>query len=207
MVKKQKNSGQEYYSIRKKWFEKEYWPIDHKDIFKPNGINNYQELSNNFSIVLNFIDYDGKIIDLGCGNGLLLQWLRDNSKYRLEIFGVDFIEKSIRQAKRMIPDSRNNFFCKNIIDFDFDMGPFDFILFDPLNVNDNDFNWFLNKLYNHLNEDGKIIMYIQVDEILAFKKSKKINYIKKIKADWFYNGRLFGVIKKANKMKRKIKLV
>ena len=78
-----------------------YWKNnDGTDVLRPNGFNEY--LKEIYDLFLSLIDHGGKVLDLGCRNGLLLKHLVENSKYDLIPYGVDFIEESIRQVKEII---------------------------------------------------------------------------------------------------------
>ncbi|MBO3799975.1 MAG: class I SAM-dependent methyltransferase [Candidatus Brockarchaeota archaeon] len=78
------------------------------------------------------IDHDGNVIDLGCGNGLMLRRLVTRSSYKLIPYGVDFIEESIKQAIEVIlPMYAGNFAVTNIVVVDLGINFFDFIFFDP----------------------------------------------------------------------------
>ena len=61
-------------------------------ILKPNVFGEYP--TEVYNLFLSIIDHDGKVLDLVCGNGLLLRHLVTNSKYKLIPYRVDFIEES-----------------------------------------------------------------------------------------------------------------
>src|SRR3972149_4052303 len=66
-------------------------------------------------LFLRIIERPGSILDLGCGNGLLLKTLRAQCRYDLVPFGADFLEESIAEARdEILPAFRNNFVQSNI---------------------------------------------------------------------------------------------
>jgi 2-polyprenyl-3-methyl-5-hydroxy-6-metoxy-1,4-benzoquinol methylase len=154
----------------------------------PNGITGSPlELISKIKILKKLIKHDAEIIDLGCGNGLLLKMYTQQSKFQIIPFGVDFIEKSISQAKKkVIPEYKNNFTVENIIDYKFTR-KFDYILTDPGCASTKDIAGFYRKCLGGLKKDGLLIMFIQSDvcrrinkdnAILSFLKSKKIHWLK-----------------------------
>jgi len=174
------NISQEFYEKRKNNLRTLYWPNDAStNIYWTNGFKAFPE-----EIYMSFcplIQKDGKIIDLGCGNGLLLHYLIKKNPYSLVPFGIDFIDLSIEQAKKIIfPSYAHNFFAKNLLEYDFAQGPFDFILFDPYHLHSNDLSSFIQKLLHHCAANGKIIFYAYPDELKAFgyhtvKEFKELN--------------------------------
>jgi len=100
-----------------------------------------------YDLFLNLIESDGRVIDLGCGNGLLLRHLVRESRYKIIPYGVDFIKESIDQAKSIIlPEYSDNFIVANIIDLDLKPHSFNYILFDPTNVHKDDLEKMIEKI-------------------------------------------------------------
>lgn len=116
---------EKFYRERKRRLWEMYWKNnDGTDIFMPNGFRSYPEEI--YNLFLRLIDHDGKVIDLGCGNGLMLRHLVRRSKYSLVPYGIDFIEKSIKQAKETIlPEYAENFIVGNIVDIELGVATFD----------------------------------------------------------------------------------
>ena len=143
-----------------------YWRSrDYKNnIYLPSGFKEYpREI---YDLFLGLIHRSGRIIDLGCGNGLLLKHLVENSKYRLEPFGVDFIEESIQQARELIlPAYSDNFTVQNIVDYELEPESFDFIFLDPTDIHRDDIDWFLDRVIKACKPGGKIIFYTYRDVI------------------------------------------
>ena len=140
-----------------------YWKNnDGSDILRPNGFQEYPEEV--YDLFLKLIDHDGKIIDLGCGNGLLLRHIITKSKYKLIPYGIDFIKESIEQAKtKVLPQYADNFIVGNIVDVELGVENYDFILFDPYHVHKNDLSQMIHKIIRSCRENGKIIFYTYTD--------------------------------------------
>lgn len=152
-----------WYVSRREAIRKMYWKNKgSQNIYLPSGFKEYpHEIYNLF---LNAVHRNGKVLDLGCGNGLLLKHLVENSKYELKPYGVDFIDESIQQAKKVIlPDYSNNFIVSNIVDYELRPKSFDFILLDPTDIHKDDIDWFLDKVLRACKPDGRIIFYTYRD--------------------------------------------
>lgn len=149
----------EFYLKRQKWFQSLYWDgNDGTDIYRPNGfkelpISVYKALSDQ-------IHKNGKVLDLGCGNGLMLGFFLQTKHYDLTPYGVDFISNSVTQARDIILRKyRNNIAETNIVDYKFTHGPFDFIFTTLSNIHYADRKQHLNRVYAHCRRSGKIILY------------------------------------------------
>jgi len=162
----------EFYRVRRQRLWNMYWKKNRgSDIFMPNGFREYPEEI--YDLFLSLIDHDGKVIDLGCGNGLMLRHLLTKSKYRLIPYGVDFIEESIRQAREVIlPMYAENFKVGNIVDIDLGANSFDFIFFDPYNVHSDDMQGMIDKLLRACKSGGKVIFYTYKDVIKVLRLLK-----------------------------------
>jgi 2-polyprenyl-3-methyl-5-hydroxy-6-metoxy-1,4-benzoquinol methylase len=171
-----------FYRVRKRRLWSMYWKNNNgSDIFRPNGFKEYPE--DIYNLFLTLIDHDGKVIDLGCGNGLMLRHLLTKSRYKLVPYGVDFIEESIKQARETIlPMYAENFMVRNIIDLDLGRHSYDFIFFDPYNVHSKDMQNMINKLLKACRPGGKIIFYtyrdvLKILKLLGFFKLKWIEWV------------------------------
>ncbi|MBO3754754.1 MAG: class I SAM-dependent methyltransferase [Candidatus Brockarchaeota archaeon] len=146
-----------------------YWEgNDGSDVFRPNGFFKYPcEI---YNVFLNLIDHDGNVIDLGCGNGLILRHLVTRSSYKLIPYGVDFIEESIKQAREVILSMHaGNFTVANIVDIDLGINFFDFIFFDPYDVHPDDVESMIDKLLKACKPGGKIVFYTYDDVLRGLK--------------------------------------
>ena len=172
----------EFYHRKKQRLWNMYWRNnDGSEVFRPNGFSEYpQEV---YDVFLSLIDHDGKVIDLGCGNGLMLLHLTTGSKHKLIPYGVDFIEESIKQAKEVIlPQYAENFKVENIVDADLGANSFDFIFFDPYHVHSDDTQGMIDKLVKACKSGGRIVFYtykdvLKVLKLLNFFRLKRVKWV------------------------------
>jgi len=152
-----------------------YWKEnDGSDIFRPNGFSEYPHEV--YDVFLGLIDHDGRVIDLGCGNCLMLRHLTTRSEHKLIPYGVDLIEESIKQAKEVIlPMYAENFIVANIVDIDLGVNFFDFIFFDPYHVHSDDMEGMIDKLLKACKPGGRIVFYTYTD---VLKVLKLLNFFK-----------------------------
>lgn len=103
----------------------DYYNVNYaqNDILSSNGFRIYpNDIYNYFVEIVNLLNkrQTSKIMDVCCGNGLLLKHLIDNCSFRVIPFGIDFVKSSIEQAIQVIhSNNKTNFFCLNAIHFDF----------------------------------------------------------------------------------------
>ena len=157
-------SGNDWYEVKKRKLKELYWEQNDGNPYLPNGFLVYPHEIYDF--LLSFIDHPGRVIDLGCGNGLLLKHLVENSKYELIPYGVDFIEESIEQAKReILPEFADNFTVANIRDYVKEMPDeyFDFVFFDPYHLHPKDLDEAVERILRACRPDGKVIFYTYSD--------------------------------------------
>ncbi len=151
----------------RRWYETRMrtlkdWRKSTRNIYKANGFKDYP--TEIYNILASLIHRGGKVVDLSCGNGLLLRHLVMDSGYELEPYGVDFIAESIEQARReVLPRYAENFTVANIIDYNLEPESFDFIFLDPFSVHKDDLNGFLRKFLRACRPRGKVIFYTYRD--------------------------------------------
>jgi len=158
---------EEFYRRRREKLRKIYWEENKEgNIYLPSGFREYpQEI---YDLFLRLIPRSGKVLDLGCGNGLLLCHLVRHSPHKLIPYGVDFIEESIEQAKTLIlPEYADNLAVGNIAEYPFADAPYDFILFDPYDLHSDDLEPVLKRALDALGHDGRIIFYTYEDVLKA----------------------------------------
>lgn len=139
------------------------WLYKNKPFFseKMNGHPNVPE--NSYPTTLPLIDRGGKIIDLGCGNGMLLKFLLQFSGHHLMPYGIDLNKEAIQQAKTdVLPEYADNFAAGNIKDYGFREGPFDIIISSPFYSLGNPKD-FTKKCMNALKPKGKLIYFFYYD--------------------------------------------
>lgn len=82
---------------------------------------------------LRVVDRPGPILELGCGNGLLLRFLFDLSGQPLQPFGVDIKEPSIREAKAVVfPERAASFIQGDLREGLHHAGSFQTLMANPL---------------------------------------------------------------------------
>mgnify|MGYP003883560031 CR=1 FL=1 len=162
-------SREKFYEERKRRYREMYWEgNDGSDILRPNGFSEYPDEI--YDLFLSLIDHSGKVIDLGCGDGLMLRRLVTRSRYRLVPYGVDFLEESIRQAREVVlPEYAKNFVVANVADCDPGVKTFDFIFFDPYTVHPDDLEPVVRRLLRACRPGGKVVFYTYRDVLLALR--------------------------------------
>ena len=157
----------EFYKRKREKLWKMYWANnDGRDIYLPNGFREYpHEIYNLFC---KQIDRDGKVLDLGCGNGLMLKHLITHTKHKLIPYGVDFLKESIKQAREIIPpEYAENFVVNNILEYDYSAAPYGFIFFDPYDIHPTNIPKVLKDILEALSPEGKLICYTYRDVLDA----------------------------------------
>ncbi len=156
-----------HYLNNQNWYLKTYWEDnDGHNLYRPNGFKSLPE--NIYRAFAEQIDKDGKVLDMGCGNGLMLQYLMLTTGYKLIPYGVDFMSRSIKQAKKILhPQYANHFEVGNVVNYSFKKGPFDFIFAAIHHIYSGDRKEYLAKLRKNCKKDGKIIFYEYNDVLKA----------------------------------------
>ena len=160
----------DYYKNQQNFYLKTYWENnDGTNLYQPNGFDSLPE--DVYRAFASEIDKDGKVLDLGCGNGLMLKYLMLVSGHKLIPFGVDFMERSIKQAKEILhPLHKANFTFGNVIDYSFNKSPFDFIFVPLHHILPDDRKNYLDKIKKNCKKNGKIIFYEYYDSLNAEKQ-------------------------------------
>ena len=157
-----------HYKNNQNFYFNEYWKdSDGSNLYRPNGFESLPE--DVYMAFLVEINKDGKVLDLGCGNGLMLKYLMTMSGYKLIPYGVDFMPPSIKQAKEILHlQHRANFTVGNVIHYSFSSkGPFDFIFVPLHHIDPADRINYLNKIKRAIKKNGKIIFYEYADSLRA----------------------------------------
>lgn len=151
-----------FYEDRRRRIWELYWGRGIKSIYQPSGFTEYPHEV--YDLFLSLIDHDGRVLDLGCGNGLLLRHLVKRSKFKLEPYGVDFIRESIEQARELIlPEYRDNFILMNIAEYPLEEEYYDYIFFDPYDIYPPDLPGYALKVLKACRRNGKVIFYTYRD--------------------------------------------
>lgn len=149
-----------YYSKKHKFYSS--YPQG-KTEYERNGFDEYPVLEySNFIRAINYIQINPlTVVDIGCGNGLLLKHIIQNSGKQIIPYGIDFIEESIDEAKyRTLPDFKENFSCTNAVSYDFQKS-FDLVLFDVSLLKKEDSDAFLERI--QINGIPYCIVYLYAD--------------------------------------------
>lgn len=140
------------------------------------------------------INQDGKIIDIGSGNGLLLKYLYLFSGFKLIPFGIDNRKIAIDEAqKNIFPELKNNFKFQDAVFYEFEDGPFNIIIACPIIVDwrgrNRDFvKKFIKKCFKNLTNNGRLILFAPYDVLERSKEKGGFGGIK-------YIGRENSIIK------------
>jgi 2-polyprenyl-3-methyl-5-hydroxy-6-metoxy-1,4-benzoquinol methylase len=174
---------QQWYSAQVDWFRCQYYsrtPSDENSrLLQHNGWFNATSQEHPApSLFLKVIDHGGNILDLGCGNGLLLRRLIEESPYTLVPFGVDFLSESIKEAQTAIlPTFRENFWVANIAEFDFGEREYSYILICPAYLHPDSASTFLSTCLKHIaTPRGKLILYEYCDVEIIMHYQSLVNY-------------------------------
>ena len=176
------NRRAEFYEKRKRKIWEMYWKnSDGTDILRPSGFREYP--AEIYDLFLSLVNHDGKVLDLGCGNGLLLRHLVTKSKYELIPYGVDFIEESIKQAReKVLPEFAENFVVANIVDYKLEEKSFDLIFFDPYDVHPDDLPEMVNRVIRACKPGRRVIFYtyrdvLRVLRLISLLKLKWVSWV------------------------------
>ena len=123
----------EYYKILKDHYEKRLME------FGPNsrGMDwpNHEDLEKRFKVLTDMISFSEtenqkrSLLDLGCGAGLLVDFLQQNDKI-VNYYGVDISEKMIEVAKKLHPDC--SFEVRDILIKPYNSAQFDYVIMNGL---------------------------------------------------------------------------
>jgi SAM-dependent methyltransferase len=163
-----KDSIKNWYNAKVESYKQKYYSVEPAErtarILQHNGWVNvpYHPA---VPLFLKLIDTPGNILDLGCGNGLLLKILRAETSHSLIPYGIDFVDDSIQEAKReVLPAFHNNFVTGNIETTDFFQQTFAYILVCPAYLHPEKAEAFLVRCLDQLQTDGKLILYEYMDQ-------------------------------------------
>lgn len=113
-----------------------------------------------YEAFLNLFDKDGDILDLGCGNGGLLDFLISNLPVRVCPYGVDFLEESIQEAKdAILPEFSANFIASNVDEFDPGKKRFRYVITSPDYTFEVNLENYIKKCFGWVEPFGKLILY------------------------------------------------
>ncbi len=110
---------------------KEDWFSRRAALFSQNG---YRVLPRSiYQAFLEVVDRPGSILELGCGNGLLLRYLHDHSHHQLDCCGIDINAAAIQTAQaEVFPARRESFWVGDVRTYQPPPGQHALILTNPL---------------------------------------------------------------------------
>lgn len=134
--------------------------------------NFYQETAGEFSLtrryfwseielIKKYMPNTGKILDLGCGNGRLLEMLGRNALNSLQYTGVDSSENMLSEARKLHPD--NNFILGDALNIPLQDNTFDVITSIAVlhHIPSNEFRKkFFDECSRVLKKDGTLIITV-----------------------------------------------
>ncbi len=146
---------------------------------------------------LPLVDLDGKVMDLGCGNGMLLKFLMKFSGHDLIPYGVDKEFTPIRQVKfAILPEYKDNFSVNTVDRYKF-KEKFDLIISNPFYSKD--MKKFTSDCLEALNPGGKLIYRIH-DDVLRNNDINSLDDVSELNDYNLKNSKglriVFGVINK-----------
>lgn len=107
------------------------WFAERRDLFAQNGYKAVPRAT--YEAFLEVVDRPGAILELGCGNGLLLRFLRDHSPHALDPSGIDLNAEAIRIAQTMIfPDRGQDFLVADVRSCELRAGHYALIITNPI---------------------------------------------------------------------------
>lgn len=135
--------------------DQEHWNVQ----FKKGKWKRSEESGQNVGIVARTIITESlkrpiKVLDVGCGSGVLGQYLPLNGG-RINYSGTDISEEAIKQAKERVP--KGIFYCRNMENDPQLDGVFDVIVFAEVLLYC-DFKQALQAHRSYLNRDGVLIL-------------------------------------------------
>jgi len=165
--------------------DKNEFPIDidfelsDKYLFWKYQVNMYVKAINTGGI------FTGDILDVACGRGGGLSFLKDYYKFN-RLVGVDLNPNHIKLAKQNNNDIE--YYCKSIIDTDFENESFDVINCIEANTYFIPYEVYVKKIYDYLKKDGHYIQVTPVKENfmnlfndVGFKKIREIDITKNVR--------------------------
>ena len=165
------------YERRKQEYHKMYFQDqDKRSIYWTNG---FEECPVDiYGLFLCFIEHSGNILDLGCGNGLCLKFIKENSELNLEPYGIDFQPAAIEEAREKIfPDRPENFWLGNTVDVEFENNFFDYILLDPYHIHEKERKDVISRVLCKMKKGGSLILYSYHDSMCALRHRRIKDFV------------------------------
>lgn len=141
-------------------YDEDYYLEKHKNWFKYPDFNLYKEILNlitNFNLL--------SILDVGCGNGNLLNYIKTHLP-RSNLTGIDLSASKINGDIKIIREDFVNYNWNETYDFIISLATIEHIYEAEL---------FVNKLYEKLNSGGILFIMTMNDDSILYKLSRFLN--------------------------------
>jgi SAM-dependent methyltransferase len=110
---------------------------------------------------LPLIARSGTVLELGCGNGMLLRYILEHSSHAIVPFGVDLDRRAIEVARTLVlPGYADNFLVSDIRNLVHPSRPFDIVLTNPVYANKGYYEQIDGKI-QRLHPDGSIRRFVE----------------------------------------------
>ena len=114
-----------------------------------------------YQAILDVVDRPGPILELGCGNGLLLRYLHDHSKHQLDCCGIDINDAAIKTAQTQVfPERPQSFSVGDVRTYDLRPGQYSLIVANPLYADPGYYDQPSGQI-QRLHGDGLIARYVE----------------------------------------------
>ncbi|PKO08111.1 MAG: hypothetical protein CVU40_17220 [Chloroflexi bacterium HGW-Chloroflexi-2] len=139
---------------------KTYYNDSNAPLSMHNGWSSEDAQNLAYSAFLQLFDKGGNILDLGCGNGSLLKYIISNISLSLCPYGVDFLVKSIQEARNIIlPRFYSNFYVSNVDEYDPIEKRFGYVITSPDYTFESDMKDYVKRCFGWIEPKGKLILY------------------------------------------------
>ena len=146
----------------------EYWKTFYKNNTKPFEPSSFSKF------ILNYLEKNKKLIELGCGNGRDSVFL---SKYGLNVLGVDQVNSEIEFLNKEFKSDNLQFLCSDFSNLNLD-SKFDYVYsrFTLHSIDENAENRVLDWVYNYLNKNGLFFVEARsINDTLYYSGTKISN--------------------------------
>lgn len=152
-----------FYRRLHEWYARAYWTDnDGTDLCRPNGFPRLPEVV--YTLFAEQVTQSGRILDLGCGNGLMLKYVVSRSPHALIPYGVDLMPESIAQARQIVlPEFADNFSVGNVADYAFADSPYEYIFVGPDDLYPQDLEAIVGAVTRACAVGGRVIFYCYRD--------------------------------------------
>lgn len=107
------------------------WFAERRDLFAQNGYRTLPRAI--YEAFLDVVDRPGATLELGCGNGLLLRFLRDHSPHALDCSGIDLNGEAIRIAQALVfPEHARQFFVEDVRSCELQASHYALVITNPI---------------------------------------------------------------------------